>query len=185
MSQSCRAKEGEQQQPAARWSFAEVTSPCTVVQPRALCFSMFPSHFGGVSSFQPWKLHMVRISLYKLTAELVQVLPHRKGLVVGSPCVRKAGRICIANSRISIRKKKRLQGTHPKQNFQPVLFFFFSTKVFLSSLWCSLMFILPKVQNKTRTFKGDNLYLTTNIKISYRQTGKIVLYFSKALNNEI
>ena len=104
VSQSRRAKEGEQQQPAARWNFAEVTS-CMVVQPQAFCFSMFPSHFGGVSSFQPWKLHMVRISLYKLTAELVQVLPHRKGLVVGSPCVRKAGRICIANSSISIRKK--------------------------------------------------------------------------------
>lgn len=85
--------------------FAEVTSPCMVVQPQALCFTMFPNHVGGMSSFQPWKLHMVRISLYKLTAELVQVLPHRKGLVLGSPCVRKAGRICIAKSNVSIRKE--------------------------------------------------------------------------------
>lgn len=102
MSRSSLAREREQQ-PAAQYNFAGVTSPQRVAQLQALLLHVSQPLWLRVIS-PALRVAYGEISLCKLTAEPVQVLPHRKGLE-GSPCVRKAERICIANGNISIGKK--------------------------------------------------------------------------------
>lgn len=136
-----RIAEEEKEQPSAtRYGFTEVTSPCRVVQPQALCFSTFLNHFGGLESYI-W----CKISLCKLTAEPLQVLPHKKGLV-GSPVSEKQ-KESVSQIATFPQRGKRLQGPYSKQS--PLTFLYRDLFAVRWSLWCLLSTMFLKAQDKT------------------------------------